>query len=308
MRQDASKTQKTHIAVDAPNTVGLQESFWTVGTDDHMVFFRYTSVTGFFAIGEQINGWLIQNVRYFGDELRCGYMNLQTIAGVQGSSFSYQQTFNSANNGTAEILAGFGIRDKAAFFGVYEFPKKLAYYKAEIDNRALIPKRNFDEAILEATINDAGGIGSIEIINAGRDYVKPTCVISIPDLLRQEGYSDTASNIPETFEDNVSGNVQVQYQRKDDFKAASYDAEKAAANVQTQQYITEAGYSGSLRQAEASIVLDSLGCVKAVTIVDPGAGYQAGEEVQISDVQIDRKTRTDTYVGEGADDISGGLE
>ena len=308
MREDAWKTQKTHIAVDAPNTVGLQESFWTVGTDDHMVFFRYTSVTGFFAIGEQINGWLIQNVRYFGDELRCGYMNLQTIAGVQGSSFSYQQTFNSANNGTAEILAGFGIRDKAAFFGVYEFPKKLAYYKAEIDNRALIPKRNFDEAILEATINDAGGIGSIEIINAGRDYVKPTCVISIPDLLRQEGYSDTASNIPETFEDNVSGNVQVQYQRKDDFKAASYDAEKAAANVQTQQYITEAGYSGSLRQAEASIVLDSLGCVKAVTIVDPGAGYQAGEEVTISVVEIDRKSRTDTYVGEGADDISGGLE
>tara|TARA_B100000287_G_scaffold77582_1_gene69696 strand:- start:972 stop:4727 length:3756 start_codon:yes stop_codon:yes gene_type:complete len=308
MREDAWETKKTHISVDAPNSVGLQESFWAVGTDDLMVFFRYTTATGFFAIGEQINGWLIQNVRYFGDELRCGYMNLQPIAGANGNIFTYQSTFTSANNGTAEILAGYGIADKAAFFGVYEFPKKLAYYKAEIDNKALIPKRNFDEAILEATVNEAGGIGSIEIVNAGRDYVDPTVVVSIPDLLRQEGYSDTASNIPETFEDNISGEVQVKYQRQDDVNPVSYDAEKAAANVQNQQYITEAGYSGALRQAQAAITLDNLGCVKTVTVTDPGAGYQPGEEVLVSVVEIDKQTRADTYVGEGADDISAGLE
>tara|TARA_Y100001970_G_scaffold159451_1_gene195081 strand:- start:49522 stop:53283 length:3762 start_codon:yes stop_codon:yes gene_type:complete len=312
MRQDAWVTQKTHIAVDAPAGSGLQESFWAVGTDDLMVFFRYTNEEGFYTIGETINGWLIQSVRYFGDELRCGYMRLQTIAGAKGNEFQYQQTYNSANGAVASILAGYGIKDKAAFFGVYEFPKKLSYYKVEIDNEAKIPKRDFDEAILEATVNDAGQIGSIEIINGGRDYTDPQVVISIPDLARQEGYSDTASHIPETFEDNVSGEIAISYETNDDFEMAGYDAANVAGNVKNQKYITEAGYTGTIKQAEATVTIDALGCVKTVTILDPGAGYQPGEEVQISVAQRDKKIRSDTYVGEGAkgieDQLSRSLE
>ena len=76
MRQDAWVTQKTHISVDAPAGSGLQESFWAVGTDDLMLFFRYTNEDGFYTIGETINGWLIQNVRYFGDELRLSLIHI----------------------------------------------------------------------------------------------------------------------------------------------------------------------------------------------------------------------------------------
>ena len=44
MRQDAWETKKTHISVDTPGQDGLSESFWAVGTDDQMVFFRYLSL------------------------------------------------------------------------------------------------------------------------------------------------------------------------------------------------------------------------------------------------------------------------
>ena len=305
MREDAWETKKTHMSVDAPDGVGLNESFWAVGTDDLMVFFRYTSVTGFFAVGEQINGWLIQNVRYFGDELRCGYMRLQTIEGVKGNAFTYQQQFTSANNGVGTILAGYGIKDKAAFFGVYEFPKKLSYYKIEIDNDALIPKRNFDEAVLEATVNNQGGIASIEIINAGRDYVNPVLVIEIPDLRRQEGYSDTASNIPEMFEDGVSGKTQLNYQTSEDFESTGKDGHSTAAQMSKQKYITEAGYTGGMKQAEGRITLDALGCVNSVTITEPGQGYQPGEEVRCTVVERDKETRSDVFVGGRQYDDSG---
>ena len=297
MREDAWATKKTHISVDAPNSGGLPESFWAVGTDDLMIFFRYTTETGFYTPGETINGWLIQSVRYFGDELRCGYMRLQTINGVKGSVFTYQSTYTSTNGGTASILAGYGIPDKAAFFGVYEFPKKLSYYKAEIDNDALIPQRNFDEAVLQAYINEKGEIEEIEIINAGKDYKDPEIIISIPDIRRVEGFTDTAANIPEMFTDGISGEPQLNFQTTEDFEQSNKAGRKVAKYIEKQKFETDAGYTKNVKQAKASIILNEEGCIKNVTILDPGAGYQPGEEVGVRIVERDKESREDTFIG-----------
>ena len=58
----------------------------------------------------------------------------------------------------AEVLAGYGIPNKSAFCGTYEFPKKISYWKVEIDPKALIPHRKMDEAKLEAVVDDDGSI------------------------------------------------------------------------------------------------------------------------------------------------------
>ena len=52
-------------------------------------------------------------------------------SGRNGNDFTYLQTFTSTDGGTVEILAGYGIANKCAFAGVYEFPKKVSYYKVE---------------------------------------------------------------------------------------------------------------------------------------------------------------------------------
>ena len=300
MRQDAWKTKKTHLTVDAPPGSGMSESFWAVGTDDLMVFFRYTSNTGFFAIGETINGWKCQAVRYFGDEVKCGYIRLQTVNGVKGNAFTYQSTYTSDNGGVAEILAGFGIEDKAAFFGVYEFPKKVAYVKVEVDNGALIPGRNIDLAILEATVNAKGEIGSIEIINSGKDYVDPIINISIPEIMRQEGFLNTGSLTNETFADNYTTNNQINNQSEEGLPGAGQATHKAFKAAENERFESDAGYSGTIRQARASVVLDAQGSVSAVTIIDPGAGYRPGEKPQIDVVQ--RNLQKDEVILFGGDE------
>ena len=127
----------------------VNESFLVADTTSTRILFRYTTTTGSFFIGEQINGWDITQVRYFGDELKVGYMELSG----QGNEFTYQQAFTSTDLGEIQVLAGYGIKDKGAFFGVYEFPKKITYYRIEIDPSQLIANRTLDTAEIRANIN-----------------------------------------------------------------------------------------------------------------------------------------------------------
>ena len=302
MREDAWVTQKTRITVDVPGK-GAAESFWAVGTDDPMIFFRYTSSSGAFRIGETLNGWEIQRVRYFGDELKCGYMTLKGITTQFGNAFTYNQSITSNDGATGVVLAGYGIKDKAAFFGIYEFPKQLSYYKVELDNKALIPKRTLDEAVLEAIVNNKGEIDHINIVNAGRDYRNPTLTVSLPDVIREEGFSDAAENIPEAFEDDVSGEIALSFESSDEFENSDYSSRKIARNVSKQRYVTQDDFTGTLRQAKAYAVVNEVGCIKQVVITDKGAGYQPGEKVEVYVVERETETREDTFVGPGAADI-----
>ena len=299
IREDAWKTQKTRLTVSAPNGDGIADSFWTCGTDDEMLFFRYTSSEGAFLVGENIKGWRISQVRYFGDELRCGYMRLRHRKARNGQTFSYNETITANDGATALVLAGYGIKDRGAFFGVYEFPKKLSYFKVEIDNRALIPRRTLDEAILTATIDKKGRVGSIEIINAGRGYVNPDVVVSIPDELKEEGLTDTAENTVEAFQDSKRGNYNINIESSNEFDQSTKSARKLGRKIAKDKFLTDAGFTKSIRQAKARITLNEIGAVKSVTVTDKGKGYTPGDKVIVYVVERETESRQDDFIGAG---------
>ena len=146
IREDSWETTESEITLSDVSTRGVNESFWTVDTKSRRVFFRYQTSVGKVSQGESINGWEVNSVRYFGDELKCGVIE---FGGGDGNAFQRGVTYTAEDGAQFEVLAGFGIPNKAAFCGVYEFNKRIGYYKVEIDPQ-MIPKRTLDVAQLEA--------------------------------------------------------------------------------------------------------------------------------------------------------------
>lgn len=301
IRQDAWVTKKTTLFVDAPDlTPGANESFWTAGTDDHRIFFRYLTGSGFFKIGERINGWMITACRYFGDEMNCGYMELSSLQQEgQGSAFTYGQNFTSANNGVITVLAGYGIPNKGAFWGVFEFPKQVSYMRVEIDKNALIPQRTIDEAVLQAKIDKKGRVQSVKIINSGKDYVNPQLSCEFPEVLREQGFADSGSNVDEFFEDDFSTKVQLDVEDETDFKRFDKKVRRSASKISNKSFVTESDVNGTLEAAEFKAVLDDNGSIIDVIITNKGRGYSPGTRPKV--LVVDRETgiRKDKYVAEG---------
>jgi len=298
---DVWRTQKTHIFVDAPSgELGANESFWTAGTDDHRIFFRYTTSSGFFLVGERINGWMITACRYFGDEMNCGYMELTQINQEgTGNTFSYGQTFTSDNGGGITVLAGYGIKNKAAFWGVYEFPKQVTYTRVEIDKNALIPQRSIDSAVIQCKINKQGQVTSVNIVNSGKDYVNPQLSVEFPETIRDQGFVDPAQNTPEFFEDDSTTKVQLDVEDETDFARTDKQFRKSAADLSKKKYVNKSDFTGTLEEAEFTAVLDERGSIIDVIITNPGRGYAPGRNCPIIVVDREQGKRTDTYVGEG---------
>ena len=190
IREDSWKTTRSKMAITgAPGGTGVNESFKTVDTDTKRILFRYTTRFGdSFSVGDTVNGWEISEVAYFGNKLRAGYMELKG----EGKKFTYNQTItaNGENGKEAQVICGYGIADKAGFFGVYEFPKRVSYYRVEIDKTALVSKQSIDIADVECIVNKNGEIQSIQIINGGRWYINPKIVIEEPAQLTEGGSMD----------------------------------------------------------------------------------------------------------------------
>ena len=314
IKESVWRTKKTRLFVDVPDqTPGGSESFWTCGTDDHRLFFRYTTSTGFFAIGERINGWMITAVRYFGDEMNCGYMELTQLQQEgNGNAFVYNNSYTSQNSGTIIALAGFGIQDKGAVFGVYEFPKKVAYTRVNVDPDALIPQRTIDVAEIHGLTNAQGKLESVQIINAGSGYKAPEISIEIPEVLRDQGFIDPAKNINESFTDDSSTEVQIELTNTLDYGRSEDNFRQTAADINNQQYVTESDFTGVLRQAKVRATVDNLGCIDQVIIEDAGDGYPPNFVPRIIVVDRESDTRVDTFVGEAnlpyEDEVATSLE
>ena len=416
-------TTKTKLSIHDQSTTGVNESFWTIDTETHMIFFRYTTRTGDFNSGETINGWDIVNCYYFGDELKCGVMELTwdnsrdnkwyvnpacvawrlttvgaveittslaekgswvaigeptntavpwsnfmetwgiysikpaddvtdpyigvwqvhtatitipsngdyslaiesdnygyvkltdsggtvlidrqiTYASGMGSEvipmtlaagnytletrvqnidrvvdppvFTYQEQFTSSDGGTAEILAGYGIPNKSAFCGTYEFPKKISYWKVEIDPKALIPHRKMDEAKLEAVVGDDGTIIDVVVINGGMGYVEPLIKVMDPRAMDSFSSNDTA----EFMEDRLTMDPDYSKAIGDPIKDEGYQLREVQTSGRkwgTLNGIVSADKDNefmTLKTAEVEIsLLDERGVIKAVRVVDGGSGY-----------------------------------
>ena len=432
---DVWNTTKTKLSIHDQSSVGVNESFWTIDTDTHMIFFRYLTRSGDFNSGEKINEWDIVNCYYFGDELKCGVMELtwdnsrdnkwyvnpacvawrlvnwdsaevttslaekgswvaigaptntavpwsnfmkqwgiysikpaddatdpyigvwqvhtatitipasgdyslaiesdnygyvkltdssnnilidrqiiyasgmgsevipMTLAAgtytletrvqnidrvVDPETFSYQQQFTSSDGGTCEVLAGYGIPNKSAFCGTYEFPKKISYWKVEIDPKALIPHRKMDEAKLEAVVGDDGTIVAVNVINGGMGYVDP--IIKVMDPRQMDNFS--ANDTSEFMEDKLTMDPQYNTAIGDPIKDKGYqlaEVQSAGRKWGTLNGIVSADKDNEfmqLKTAEVEIsLLDERGVIKSVRIVDGGSGYNQANvpEVHVVD-------------------------
>ena len=280
IREDSWETTKSRITISDQSSVGVKESFFTVDTESKRIFFRYTTRTGDWNSGDQINGWDIVSVYYFGDQLKCGVMEF-TQFGAVGQDFTYQQAFTSSDGGEIEVLAGWGIANKVAFTGVYEFPKKVSYWKVQINPKALIPFRTLDEAKLEAVVDNDGSIAAINIINGGRGFVQPTISIVHPREMEDFSPNDTAKFMG----DSVS--------MDEDWKK-TFKTPESSQTVHDQVRDTQSTFGVhtgviplpqdknkdrlKMRKATLEIAeLNALGVIKAVRVVDGGAGYSQAD-------------------------------
>ena len=278
IREDSWETTKTRMVLTDESTNAVNESFEIIDTDSPRILFRYTTRTGDFNRGEQINGWNIVSVFYYGDQLKCGLMELEG----QGNDFSYLQQFTSTDGGTCEILAGKGIVDKCAFAGVYEFPKKVSYYKVELSPKALVPNRTLDEAKFEAIINDKGGIQEIEIINSGRGYSKNAKITAItPKVLKNFSATDTTEHLEDLIKKDPDWNQAIGF-TESEFTGQDPVAEVQIAVGSAQGAldfpIDHDNIAVKLTNAELEIAaFDEIGGIKAIRVIKPGSGYDPEE-------------------------------
>ena len=290
IREDSWKTTKTRIEVTGPAGSGVEESFRTADSDTHRIFFKYLTTTGTFRKGEQINGWNIAGVFYFGGKMNAGYMELTKDGRNKGEKFTYLQQFVShpypSDEGdppipqaTIQVLAGYGIEDKAAFFGVYEFEKNIAYYKVKVDPKALIPTRTLDLAEAEAVVDTEGKIVAIDIINGGVGYKNPIVTISEPGQLEEFSSTDTARQMRGAFlrdydkpvkkfpDYNQSGEIGEQKISLDKFERRQLQVLK---NRKEREFDTVQQF----RNAEVRVGrITKSGIIKRIDVVEGGSGY-----------------------------------
>ena len=308
VREDSWETTKSTIELHDGNSVGVNESFWECGTDSRRIFFRYTTTTGAFKRGETLNGWLISEVRYFGDEQKCGFMELneKNATSGAGNKFSYQQTITADDGAQGIVLAGYGIKDKCAFWGVYEFPKKVVYERVDINPEALVAQRTLDEAKLEAIINSEGELAGVDIINSGRGYNIENIQISVtsPGVLEEFSGGDMAAEMmnsvslqEDEFSELEGQGYKMQKLRNKDLQmhntldksrnTISKESKKSKKSV-----VYNRGKSEIQTQATVTVTgLDKDGGITNVQVTDPGSGYNADHPPYIAVVIPEKVTR-----------------
>tara|TARA_B100000287_G_scaffold410505_1_gene438992 strand:- start:26521 stop:30366 length:3846 start_codon:yes stop_codon:yes gene_type:complete len=309
---DRWETTSSSIEVTNGNSWGVGESFWTAGTDTPRLLFRYTSTTGSFKRGEKINGWLINEVRYFGDQQKCGFMELaeEDADNHTPVPFVFMQEYTSEDGATAVALAGYGIGDKVAFFGTYEFRKRITYYRVEINEDALVAQRTLDEAKLEAVINSNGELASVKIINAGKGYKAGNIQLSVssPGVMEEfsggdlasEMYNQTPSGAPTVPSYPSATKVQgYDAETQRDYDIQMHNTIEKGANTLAEEdaktagrVVYNRGKATTQKQAKVEIgELDELGSILSVYVIDPGMGYTKDHPPYVAVVVPDKVTR-----------------
>lgn len=289
IRQDSWQTTKTRINISDISTFGVNESFSAIDTDSRRVLFRYVGMntTARFNRGDTINGWDISSVVYYGDQLKAGLMELNGT----GGAFTYKGQYTSASGATVEILAGYGIPNKAAFAGVYEFPKKISYYRVEIDPAALIPNRTLDQAEAEAIVGKDGSIKAVKMINGGRGYKNPIVEAINPRVMEDFGAGDLSKFMADGVTESGGNNRARSFKTPD----ASYTIE----NNNRDTWQSYGVFSGDiafaedknrkkfkLKKAKLQVAeIDDYGAILKIRVVDGGSGYSQAEKPSIQIVE-----------------------
>jgi hypothetical protein len=282
LRPNVWKTKKSRIYTDVQNTDGVDQNILTAGTDDKIVFFRYTAGSFNMSEGDIVNGWRITEHRYMGDEMGTGFIRIsRAVEGTDGSVFSYGSTYSSNNTtypASFVALAGYGIAEKCAIFGVYEFKKRVAYYKVELYSDAAIPKRTMDEADIVAVIDDNGKVSDLIINNSGYGY-SPNARVEIMPPPIENTTADIENTRTYYLKDQVVSTDETTFTWTKD---SSYKTigEQSTAALKGGVTINET----SLKLKPANVEITSLspeGCIQSLKILDVGSGYNKQEPPKV---------------------------
>jgi hypothetical protein len=282
LRPNVWKTKKSRIYTDVQNTDGVDQNILTAGTDDKIVFFRYTAGSFNMSEGDIINGWRITEHRYMGDEMSTGFIRISpAVQGVNGSTFTYGSVYASNNTtypASFVALAGYGIAEKCAVFGVYEFKKKVSYYKVELYAEAAIPRRTMDEANITAVVDNNGKVSDLVIINGGYGYSQNARVEIMPPPIE-----NTAADIENTRTYYLKNQI---VSTDDELFTWGQDSNYTTVGQQTtlalKEGVTINETSTKLKPANVKILSMSVeGCIRSLQILDGGSGYNKQEPPKV---------------------------
>lgn len=282
LRPNVWKTKKSRIYTDVKNDEGQDQNILTAGTEDKIVFFRYSAGSFNMTEGDIVNGWRVTEHRYMGDELTTGFIRLSPATeGVDGNTFAYGSVYANANAtypASFVALAGYGIENKCAVFGVYEFKKKVAYYKVELYADAAIPKRTMDEADIEAVVNNNGKISNLIIHNGGYGYSMDARVeiMSPPTENTTADIENTRTYYLKNQTIDTTGTTLTWA------KNPSYKTIGQGATEQVKNGVTINDTSLKLKPANVEITsMTAEGCIQSVRLLESGSGYNQQEPPKV---------------------------
>jgi len=170
-------------------------------------------------------------------------------------------------------LSGWGIPDKAAIFGVYEFKKVVGYYKIELHPDAAIPKRTMDEAKIEAIVDNNGSISGLNIINPGFGYSANARVEIMPPP--NENTSAEVTNARTYY---LKSEVADTTGSKDTFNWGSTNPDyKTVGTMATNQLKDGVVLKDTAIKVKPAVVkvtqISQDGCILECQVVSGGSGY-----------------------------------
>lgn len=284
-RANTWKTKRTRIYSDVKNGEGEDQNILTAGTKDKIVFFRYTAGSFNAVEGDTVNGWRITEHRYMGDELSTGFIRISPInEGVDGSEFQYGTVYSTSNTqypSSFVALSGWGIPDKAAIFGVYEFKKVVGYYRIELHPDAAIPRRTMDEAVIEAIVDNNGSVSGLEIINPGFGYSVNARVEIMPPP--NENTTAEVSNARTYY---LKSEIADTTGSKDTFNwgstSSDYSTVGTMSTSQLKNGVKLKDTAIKIRPAEVKVTqLSQDGCILECQVISGGSGYSKQVKPQI---------------------------
>ena len=132
--------------------------------------------------GNTVNGWIVTDVKESNDELN---MHLATLKpGTSSNDFSKDASYVANNGCTVKVVAGWGIKDRAALIGLYEFRRKEIEYGVGIPTEGMPFSPELIRPICYAEVS-AGKVTNIVIEGRGRglqhqNITEPRLCVSPP--------------------------------------------------------------------------------------------------------------------------------
>jgi len=121
-----SDQQVFYLYYPSPSTPRAQRIGVAIVVSDIQDMLKPSSGSGQIAAGQTLNGWTVEAVNRFDSTggFNAAYIKLTG----SGNDFAKDTNYTSNSGATVTAIAGYGIRDRGALYGMYEFTRKSIQY------------------------------------------------------------------------------------------------------------------------------------------------------------------------------------